>query len=163
VKDKENTVRKLMMYSTYLAVLAMVSMGHAQAACGGGGYKTAGKTTPATPVPKETVSAPAVDAIYYSLDSTRFDSVSATLELSKGQAQQVANAVSDINEKGAKLAKAQTNAQSKLDHCNGNCESELRNLARATAELKSYDSTTEFDLRLRGILRPNQAATYFHS
>lgn len=156
-------MRKLMMYSTYMAVLAMVSMGHVQAACGGGGYKTAGKTTPATPVPKETASASAVDAIYYSLDSSRFDSVSATLDLSKGQAQQVSNAVSEINEKGAKLAKAQTNAQNKLDHCSGNCESELRNLARATTDLKNYDSGIEFDLRLRGILHRSQAATYFHS
>src|SRR5437762_4010319 len=161
--DKENTVRNLLTYSTYLAVLAIVSIGSAQAACGGVGYQSATKTTRATPIPGATASAPAADAIYYSLDSARFDSVSSTLALSKGQTKQISNAVSDINDKGAKLANAQKNAQSKLDHCDGNCSDEKRNLERATAELKSYNSSIEFERRLRSILEPSQAIAYFHS
>ncbi len=155
-------MRNLLTYSTYLAVLAMVSIGSAQAACGGGGYTSSTKTTRPAPVSTEAASVSPVDAIYYSLDNTRFDSVSATLALSKGQTKQIAIAVIDINYKGANLAKAQTIAQGKLDHCTGNCSDEKRNLAGATAELKSYNSSVEFELRLRSILEPSQAVAYFH-
>lgn len=156
-------MRKFSIYSAYFAILAIVSMGHVQAACGGGGFKTAGKTTRGTAVPIETASVPAADAVYTSLDNTHFDSMSSTLSLSKGQSKQISNAVNEINDKGEKLAKAQSNAQSKMDHCDGNCANEKRNLARTTAELKSYDSRNEFNLRLREILRPGQAETYFRS
>ncbi len=95
--------------------------------------------------------------------STRFDSLSSQLDLTKNQTKEISKAKSDIDDQNAVLVKAQSKAQSKLDHCNGDCADEKRNLARSTEELKNYNKSTEFDSRLRTILRRSQIETYFHS
>ena len=163
ILDKEITVQKLLTCSSFLAVAAMVCLGSAQAACGGGGFHATGKPGTVTAVPRESASAPEVRAVFFSLDSTRFDAVSSTLALSKGQSKDIVNAKNEINDKGEKLARAQNSAQSKLDNCSGNCADEIRNLARRSGELKSYNTNIEFELRLRSILQPIQANVYFNS
>ena len=114
-------MRNLLTY-TSLAALAVLSMGQVHAACGGGGYHAPVKTVEAAPAPRETTRV-VVDSTVRSgsLDSTRFDSVSSTMELSKGQWKEISSAKSQINDENKKLAKAQSKAQNKLDNCDGDC------------------------------------------
>ena len=151
-------------YSTFLAVLAVISMTQVQAACGGGGFSTAGKTT--TSAPRATTinaSHETITIASATTYSTRFDGLSAKLELTSNQWNDISKAKSDIDSQGEKLVKAQSKAQRKLDHCDGDCSDEKRNLARSTEDVNNFNKTAEFELRLRSILRSNQAATYFHS
>jgi hypothetical protein len=156
-------MRNLLTY-TSMAALAILTMGQVHAACGGGGYKAPVKTVEATQVQRETPRVVAVNAaVGASIDSTRFDSVRGMLELSKNQSKDISNAKSEINNENKKLVKAQSKAQSKLDDCDGDCEDAKRALIRSTNALNQYNANAEFDLRLRTILRPTQAATYFRS
>jgi hypothetical protein len=156
----EYNVKTLLTYTTF-ALLAVVSMGQAQAACGGGGYQTPAKTQAAAPEKQTAVQANYVTVSGSSVDSTRFDAMSSRLDLSKGQSKEIKDAKSAINDVNKKLAKAQSNAQQKLDNCGDDCADAKRNLVRSTEALIKYNTNSEFDLRLRSILRPSQALTYF--
>jgi hypothetical protein len=153
-------VKTLLTYSTF-ALLAVVSIGQAQAACGGGGYQTPAKTAAAAPVKQTEIQANYVTVSGSSVDSTRFDAMTSRLDLSKGQSKEISNAKSEINDENKKLVKAHSRAQQKLDDCDGDCADAKRNLARSTDALRNHNMNGEFDLRLRSILRPSQAMTYF--
>jgi hypothetical protein len=153
-------VKTLLAYSTF-AVLAVVSMGQVQAACGGGGYHAPAKTEAAIPAEKTTAQAIQATVSGAPVDSSRFDSISSRMDLSKVQTKEISKAKNEINDEEKKLVKAQSKAQKQLDNCNGDCTDAMRNLARSTDALQKYNTNGEFDMRLRSILRPNQAATYF--
>jgi hypothetical protein len=161
-------VRTLLTYASGLAALAIVSMGQVHAACGGGGYSPPVKVATAVSVVPVMATAPTIrleqpTAISAGLDSAHFDSKSAELNLSRSQAKDIADAKSDIKYEHSRLLKAQSRAQSKVDECEGNCATETRNLARATHAMESYNMNTQFELRLRSILRTSQAKAYFNS
>jgi hypothetical protein len=149
-------VKTLLAYSTFV-VLAVVSVGQAQAACGGGGYHAPAKTAQATQTPQATQATVSGSSV----DSSRFDSMSSRMDLSKGQSKEISNAKNEINDEEKKLAKAQSKAQKQLDNCDGDCADAQRNLARSSDALQKHNTNNEFDIRLRSILRPSQAATYF--
>src|SRR4051812_40623939 len=116
LKPKENNVTKLLTYSTF-AVLAIVSMGQVQAACGGGGYHAPAKAEAAVQVEQKRAVQADVSISGAAVDSTRFDAISSRLDLSNGQSKEIKNAKNEINDANKKLAKAQSKAQQKLDDC----------------------------------------------
>jgi hypothetical protein len=154
-------VKTLLTYSTF-ALLAVVSIGQAQAACGGGGYHGPANADAAAPVTQTSIQSNYVTVSGASVNSARFDAMSSRLELSKEQSKEISNAKSEINDENKKLAKAQSKAQQNLDNCDGDCADAKRNVVRSTEALIKYNTNSEFDLRLRTILRPSQAVTYFH-
>jgi hypothetical protein len=137
------------------------------AACGGGGFKTNGATNANLaemyrPDDIAEFRQPGTTQVgaSFRLDTTRFDAISAKLELLAAQAQAIAQAKSEINAETRKLLAAQREAQRILDDCAGACAAERRDLAAATKSLQSFDAGGEFLRRLWTILRPSQQETY---
>jgi len=149
----------------------------ASAACGGGGWHPrnadAKQTDPSakpaaagqsqTPV---TQAAPAVvrpaveEVVAVRFDSSRFDAVSAKLELTEKQLRKISKAKENITDDSAKLVRNHDKAQSKYASCEGNCDGELRRLRKAADELKAYNPNQEFDKRLEEILHSDQWSAY---
>ena len=159
-----------------VCAIALVA-GSASAACGGGGYhptstsSTNAPTAVNVPAVVRTSNAPAPtpDAqnvsyvrseSFASLDSSRFDALSASLQLTGRQLKDISNAKEDIRDESEKLVKAQRKAQSRLDRCSGDCSDEQRRLASANEALQRFDPTREFENRLSSILKPSQADMY---
>ena len=141
----------------------------ASAACGGGGWHKRSEqvaVADAAPVVRaQNVSYERPDRSSdrtdkMSVDSSRFDSVSAKLQLSDRQRTDVRRAKDDINDRASNLYDAKVKAESKLARCTGDCSSERRKLDQANSAYNSFSPTQEFDRRLSSILDEQQMNTY---
>lgn len=156
----------LILTALALAIVATT----ANAACGGGGWAKTATHGPATPVAHETtliddlndsaqvMSVKAGPIATARFDSTRFDKLSMTMQLSEGQRSEIASAKSQIQKRADALKAAYVTAQNALVNCQGHCDAEGKNLEAATIELKKFDPNHAFSDRLSHILKPDQLA-----
>ena len=96
----------------------------------------------------------------FALDTSRFDSVSAKLNLDDEQKKKIAGAKSDIAARANALIKAQLAAQAALDTCQGDCTAARTRLLQATKDLQRFDAGAQFASHLWQILRGSQLETY---
>ena len=168
-------------FFTLFIFLCMALLGSAQAACGGGGWKSnapkdahanasASTATPAA----QNVSYQATQAashqtspddIYYAprahaLDTSRLDAVSAKLDLTKDQNAKIDEARHDIATQVVDLNTIKINSERAFDACTGACETERLRMRKAIEAAQHFSAATEFDKHLRLILDARQIAIY---
>jgi hypothetical protein len=145
----------------------LIAAAQAMAACGGGGFKSnsaSNANLAETFRPDEMAEfrqpATTQPGVSYRLDTSRFDTISAKLELSATQLQEIAQAKSEINAQTRLLLAKQREAQRVLDECTSDCAALRRELVAATKTLQAFDAGGEFLRRLWTILRPGQQEIY---
>jgi hypothetical protein len=154
--------------------VVFIAATHAQAACGGGGFKPTPvdqgaprSSTPTTATPgvrstattAMTPSAPAAD-LRYVVNTSFFDSVSTKLDLNEEQKKEISRIKYDIGDRISRLKSVQQKAQQRYLDCDGPCGNETRKLDEATRELQTFDADSEFAQRVSRILLPTQMDTY---
>jgi hypothetical protein len=108
---------------------------------------------------------PAGDAAVrcFNLNTKRFDSLSASLDLTDAQQKLIQTAKIEIIAEALKLMLAQPIAQNNLDKSTGTSGTQTRELRQATKNLESYDAGNEFVQRLWTILTPDQIEQYLQT
>lgn len=133
-----------------------------QAACGGGGYKPSKQTVRREEVRQEYTRPVASSGSQSTpgFDTSRFEALRARLDLNHDQYLEIYKAKQEIGERLEQARRDVARAQTGLDRCHGNCESEKRALAEAQAKLRGIDAKREFDGRLEAVLNESQKQTY---
>jgi len=96
----------------------------------------------------------------FNLNTKRFDTLSASLDLSDAQQNLIQTAKIEIIAEALKRMLAQPIAQRNLDKSTGTAGAQTRELREATKNLESYDAGSEFVQRLWKILTPSQIENY---
>jgi chromosome segregation ATPase len=165
-----------MKYSATLFSLVLVSvfsLSSAQAACGGGGFKSSNRSKPST----EVIAQPQSHLVSYEGSSSsrqvstsqraesptfssRFDGMANDLHLTSTQWDEISDAKRNVSRRAGELQQDLDKANLKLSRCSGDCEKERRKVGEAQSRLEAFDSKAEFDRRVGVVLTAEQKRQY---
>jgi hypothetical protein len=116
---------------------------------GGGGSRSAPKSDKKM---EKAALPPAVEVA--NLDTSSFDSVAASLNLSEEQAKKIEEAKKEIRDAGSLVAKAQKDARAAYDDskCEASCTVATGNVVSAANACKSYEPAKKFESKMASIL-----------
>lgn len=149
----------------------------AQAACGGGGWKSGSKGSPSTVVVQssstavpqsvtQTVQSIVVGDGAYSyspshpLDTSRLDLVTPQLNLTEEQKSKIAQAKQTINQELNTLLQNKAKTERAFDDCKGACDAERIPMRTAFAAEFHYSANAQLDTQLHTILDAKQLELY---